>query len=86
MIRELKYFLFAASILCFLFFTIKYYFSDKNIKRSFILIDKIDEKINNYENDLAILNSNTENIIEYVDEPNKKKKKYYFLDLLNLND
>ena len=62
MIREIKYFLFAASILCFLFFTIKYYFSDENIKRSFILIDKIDEKINNYENDLVILNSNTENI------------------------
>ena len=86
MIRELKYFIFAASILCFLYFTIKYYSSDTNIKRSFILIDKIDEKITNYENDLVILNSNTENIIESVDEPNKKKKKYYFLDLLRVND
>ena len=86
MIKELKYFFFIISIFCFLFFTIKYYLSDENMKHSFRTMDIIDTKINKYEKDLVILKNDTKNIIEYVDEPNKKKKKYYFWDLLKKND
>jgi len=78
MVRELKYFFFIISILCFLFFTVKYYFSNENIKHSFLSMDKIDKKINNYEKDLPVLSNNTKNIIEYVNKQNKKKKSIIF--------
>ncbi len=86
MVKELKYFFFVISIFCFLFFTIKYYFSNENIKRSFRSMNNIDTLINKYEKDLIVLSNNTENIIEYTDQPNMKKKKYYFWDLLKKND
>jgi len=86
MVKELKYFFFVVSIFCFLFFTIKYYFSNENIKHSFRSMNNIDTLINKYEKDLIVLSNNTENIIEYTDQPNMKKKKYYFWDLLKKND
>jgi len=86
MVKELKYFFFVISIFCFLFFTIKYYFPNENIKRSFRSMNNIDTLINKYEKDLIVLSNNTENIIEYTDQPNMKKKKYYFWDLLKKND
>jgi len=86
MIKELKYFIFLIVVISFIFFTTKYYFSDKNIKNSFRSLNNIDIKINKHEKNLIILKNDTQNIIEYVDKQNKKKKKYYFLDLLNLDD
>tara|TARA_B100001540_G_C15432819_1_gene473002 strand:- start:48 stop:308 length:261 start_codon:yes stop_codon:yes gene_type:complete len=86
MIKELKYLTFLVVIISFFFFTAKHYFSDKNIKNSFRALENIDMKINNYEKNLIILENNTNNIIEYVDKQNEKKKKYYFLDLLNFDD
>ena len=44
-------------------------------------------KIQTYSKDLPILEDDTKNIIEYVEQSNiKKKKKYYFWELLNKND
>mgnify|MGYP001410048859 CR=1 FL=1 len=84
MIKEVKYFFFTIVIFVFIFFTSKYYFSDENIRKSYRSVDNINLKIDKYSSNLLILKNDTENIIEYVDEnENKKKKKYFFWNLLN---
>tara|TARA_B100000700_G_C14541859_1_gene622350 strand:+ start:13 stop:273 length:261 start_codon:yes stop_codon:yes gene_type:complete len=83
MIKELKYLLFTLVIFFFLFFTIRFYFSDENQKKTYRSIDIIEKKIENYEKDLILLKNNTENIIENVENfDNKKTKKYSFWKLI----
>ncbi len=77
MIKEIKYFVFTLIIILFLFLTGKYYFSDNNIKKSFRSFNDIDNRINIYAEKLPILESDTENIIEYIDQSNNKKKKKF---------
>ena len=83
MLKEIKYLIFIVIITLFIFFTGKYYFSDENIKKSYRSLSSIDEKINVIEKDLIFLKNDTENIIEYVEfKNNKKKNKYSFWELL----
>ena len=83
MLKEIKYLIFIVIITLFIFFTGKYYFSDENIKKSYRSLSSIDEKINIIEKDLILLENDTENIIEYVEfKNNKKKNKYSFWELL----
>ena len=87
MIKEIKYLIFIIIIFVFLFFTARYYFSDKNKKNSYRSLTNINNKINLYAENLPTLENNTKNTIEYINESNtKKKKKYYFWELLNKND
>ena len=82
--KELKYFLYVATIFGFLIFVGTYYFSDKNKKNSYRSTKLYDNKIIKYNNELLKLESDTEDIIEYVENnSNKNKKKYKFWDLLN---
>ena len=82
--KELKYFLYVATIFGFLIFVGNYYFSDKNKKNSYRSTKLYDNKISKYNNELLKLESDTEDIIEYVENSsNKNKKKYKFWDLLN---
>ncbi len=47
----------------------------------------INEKIASYSKDLPVLKNDTQNIIEYVENTKtKKKKKFYFWELLDKND
>ena len=69
-------------IFFFLFFTLRYYFSDDNYKKSYRAVSSIDEKISSNENNLFILKNDTDNIIEYVEYKNKNTKKYSFWELL----
>ena len=77
MLKEIKYLLFIIIISLFLFFTGKYYFSDENIKKSYRSQKNIDEKIKTYAKNLPILENDTNNIIEYVKQSDKKKKKKF---------
>ena len=87
MLKELKYFSYIFIIFFFLFFTGRHYFSDTNKKISYRSINEISKKIDNFSEDLETLKSDTENIIEYVEiNKHKKKKKYYFWELLTNND
>ena len=82
--EELKYFLYVSTILGFIIFVGTYYFSDKNKKNSYRSIKLYNNKIIKYNDDLITLESNTENIIEYVESKlNKDKKKYRFWELLS---
>ena len=82
MIKELKYLFFLIVIFFFLFFTLRFYFSEDNYKNSYRAISKIDENLSNTENNLFILKNDTDNIIEYVEYKNKNTKKYSFWELL----
>ena len=83
MLKEIKYLIFIIVILVFIFFTGRYYFSDKNLKNSYRSYKNNDEKIKLYSENLPILENDTQDIIEYVKQTNKdKKKKFNFWKLL----
>ena len=82
--KELKYFFYVVTILGFIIFIGTYYFSDKNKKNSYRSTKLYDNKIIKYNNELLILGSDTEDIVEYVENTlNKDKKKYKFWELFN---
>ena len=86
MLKEIKYLIFIVIILSFIFFTGKYYFSDENIKKSYRSYKNINEKIKSYSKDLPILENDTKDVIEYVKQTNKKKKKKFNFWKLLEND
>jgi|TARA_B100000809_G_scaffold47034_2_gene41594 uncharacterized membrane protein YvbJ len=87
MLKELKYFFFILIIFIFIFFIGRYYFSDQNKKNIYRSINKIDQNIEKLSENLHILKSDTDNIIEYIEnDKTKEKKKYYFWELLLNND
>ena len=87
MLKEIRYLIFILIISSILFFIGKYYFSDTNKKNSYRSLNDIDKKINQYVKKLPILEDNSKNIIEYVEQSNKKKKKKFnFWKLLETNE
>ena len=87
MIKEIKYLLFTLIIILFLFFSGKYYFSETNKKNSYRSLNTIDQKIDIFADKLPILDDDTKDIIEYVEQSNKKKKKKFnFWNLLEANE
>ena len=87
MLKEIKYLILVIIIFLFTFITTKYYFSDTNKKMSYRSLNRINEKINSYVEKLPILDDDTKNIIEYVEQlNNKKKKKFNFWKLLEPNE
>ena len=86
MLKEIKYLIFIVVITLFLFFTGKYYFSNENIKNSYRSYKNIDQKIKDYSKNLPLLKNDTENIIEYVKQTDKKKKKKFNFWKLLEND
>ena len=86
MLKEIKYLSFIVIIALFLFFTGKFYFSNENIKKSYRSYKNIDEKIKVYSKNLPLLKNDTENIIEYVKQTDKKKKKKFNFWKLLEND
>jgi len=86
MLKEIKYLIFIIIIALFIFFTGKYYFSNENIKNSYRSYKNIDQKIKDYSKNLPILKNDTENVIEYVKQTDKKKKKKFNFWKLLEND
>ncbi len=87
MFKEFRYLIFTIIIFLFLFFVGKYYFSDVNKKNSYRSINNIEKKIDLYSNKLPILESDTKDIIQYVEKSNNnKKKKFNFWKLLDQDD
>ena len=87
MFKEIKNLIFVLIIIIFLFLIGKYYFSETNKKNSFRSLNNIDKKINKIAKNLPVLDDDTKNIIEYVEQSNtKKKKKFNFWKLLGNNE
>ena len=83
MIKELKYFFYIFTIAVFIIFITNYYFSDENKKNSYRSIKLFEKRIIEYNSKLPTLKSNTDKIIDYVENTkNKDKKKYKFWELL----
>ena len=87
MLKEFRYLIFSIIIFIFFFFVGKYYFSDTNKKNSYRSFNDIEKKIDQYSNKLPILESDTKDIIQYVEKSNNdKKKKFNFWKLLEQDD
>ena len=87
MIKELKYVLYLFVIFSFTIFTAKYYFSDENKKKTFRSSQEFNNKIDNYLTNITLIDSDTDNIIEYVESSkDQNEKKYHFWELLNDNE
>ena len=87
MLKEIKYLIFLLFISLFLFFTGKYYFSDDYKKKSYRTLNNIEKKINVFAEKLPILDDDTKNIIEYIQQSdNKNKKKFNFWKLLDTDE
>lgn len=83
MLKEIKYLFYILTIFIFLFFTIKFYFSEKNIKNSYRSIDLIDDNIKQNQENIIVLKNDTKNIIEYIEEnSDDKESEYKFWELL----
>ena len=86
MLKEFKNLFYIYFIFFFIFFCFRYYFSESNKKNSYKSLNSIDDKILMNDKNLIILKSDTENIIEYIDEKNNEKEKdYKFWELLKKN-
>ena len=87
MLKEIKYFIFFITICLFIFFSIKFYISDENKKKTFRSLSLIDKNIEVYETKLPILSNDTDNIVEYLNnEDSSNTKKYKFWELLKRNE
>ena len=87
MLKEVKNLIFIVAIFLFIFFTLKYYFSDINKKKSFRSLNNIEESLNLYSEKIPVLDDDTKNIIEYIEQTNnKKRKKFNFWELLDNNN
>ena len=70
----------------YFFLTGKYYFSDENKKKSYRSYENNDKRISLYSKSLPVIENDTQNIIEYVIQSDKKKKKKFNFWKLLEND
>ena len=83
MLKELKYLLHLLTIFIFIFILLKFYLSDSYEKKLYRSLNNYDEVIKKYSKNLPLLENDTNNVIEYVDNnTDKSKKKYKFWKLI----
>ena len=66
MFKEIKYFIFFLVITLFIFFSINFYVSDENKKKTFRNLSSLDKNIKMYETKLPIILNDTDNIVKYL--------------------
>jgi hypothetical protein len=88
MLKEVKYVVYLFTIFFFIFFVIKFYISENNIKRSNKIIFQYQNELNKQFSNLPIIKDDTNDIIEYTNEVEefKNKKQRRFWDLLKTNE
>jgi len=83
MLKELKFLGYFLTIFLSLFFVVRFYLSDDNIKRSNEMMYQYQAQLEKKFENLPIIKNDTRNIIEYkndVDEfINKEKKEWWIL-------
>ena len=88
MLKEIKYVVYLLTIFFSIFFVIKFYLSENNIKLSNKVMlqhqNELDKKFNN----LPIITDDTNDIIEYTNEIKefKNRKQRNFWDLFKTNE
>ena len=88
MLKEAKYVFYLLTIFFSIFFVIKFYLSENNVKRSNNIILQYQNELDKKFNNLPIIKNDTDDIIEYTNEieefKNKKQRKFW--DLLKTNE
>jgi hypothetical protein len=88
MLKEIKYVVYLLTIFFSIFFVIKFYLSENNIKLSNKVILQYQNELDKKFNDLPIIKNDTNDIIEYTNEieefKNKKQRKFW--DLFKTNE
>ena len=83
MYKEVKYLLYLLTIFFSIFFVIKFYLSENNVKRSKKVILQYQNELDKKFSNLPIIKNDTNDIIEYTDEieilKNKKQRKFWDL-------
>ena len=75
MLKELKYLLHLLTIFIFFFILLKFQLSDSYEKKLYRSLNNYDEVIKKYSKNLPLLENDTKNVIEYVDNNTDKSKK-----------
>ena len=88
MLKEIKYVVYLLTIFFFIFFVIKFYLSENNIKWSNKIILQYQNILDKKFINLPIIKDDTNDIIEYTSEiedfKNKKQRKFW--DLLKTSE
>ena len=88
MLKEVKYVVYLLTIFFFIFFVIKFYLSENNIKWSNKVILQYQKTLDSKFIGLPIIKDDTNDIIEYTSEiedfKNKKQRKFW--DLLKTSE
>ena len=83
MIKEVKYLVYLLIIFFSIFFVIKFYLSENNIKLNNKVMLQYQNKLDKKFNNLPIIKNDTNDIIEYTNEieefKNKKPRKFWDL-------
>ena len=86
MLKKIKKTFYITSLIIFVFFTMNFYFSKENVIKTNKSRLNYSLKLDFFTKDLPLLENDTSNIIEYRNDTEiykKKKKKYFFWNLLN---
>ena len=88
MLKEVKYVIYLFTIFFSIFFVVKFYLSENNIKLSNKVMLQYQNELDKKFNNLPIIKDDTNDIIEYTNEieefKNKKQRKFW--DLLKTNE
>ena len=88
MLKEVKYVVYLLTIFFSIFFVVKFYLSENNIKLSNKVMLQYQNELDKKFNNLPIIKDDTNDIIEYTNEieefKNKKQRKFW--DLLKTNE
>ena len=88
MLKEIKYVVYLLTIFFSIFFVVKFYLSENNIKLSKKVMLQYQNELDKKFNNLPIIKDDTNDIIEYTNEieefKNKKQRKFW--DLLKTNE
>ena len=87
MLKEVKYVVHLLTIFFSVFFVTKFYLSESNIKRNHRIIHQYQNELDKRFNNLPVIKSDTNDIIEYTKEidefKNKKQRKFWKLFEIN---
>ena len=88
MLKEVKHVVYLLTIFFSIFFVVKFYLSENNIKLSNKVMLQYQNELDKKFNNLPIIKDDTNDIIEYTNEieefKNKKQRKFW--DLLKTNE
>ena len=88
MLKEIKYVVYLLTIFLSILFVVKHYLSENNIKRSNRIIHQYKNQLDKKFENLPIIKTDTNDIVEYTNEIEKFKntKQRIFWDLLKTNE